>query len=63
MHNSVNYISLLNLHLEKARMFLEVLVLISAMVYIFLAMKEVYHQGFQIFFSTLVSVMSVFCDA
>ncbi|CAL1545613.1 unnamed protein product [Lymnaea stagnalis] len=38
---------------DIARMVLEVIVLISAIIYIFLAMKEIYHQGFKVFFSTL----------
>ena len=36
-------------------MVLETVIVISAVIYIFLAMKEVYHQGFKIFISTLVS--------
>ncbi|XP_035828047.1 transient receptor potential cation channel subfamily V member 5 isoform X2 [Aplysia californica] len=38
---------------DVARLVMEVIVLISAIIYIFLALKEVYHQGFNIFFSTL----------
>ncbi|CAG5117325.1 unnamed protein product [Candidula unifasciata] len=45
---------------DIARMFLEAIVLISAIVYIFLAMKEIYHQGFRIFFSTLTGAPAKF---
>ncbi|XP_041370435.1 transient receptor potential cation channel subfamily V member 5-like isoform X2 [Gigantopelta aegis] len=38
---------------DKARLGLEAVVLFGAVIYIFLAMKEIYHQGFQIFFTTL----------
>ncbi|XP_059151469.1 transient receptor potential cation channel subfamily V member 5-like [Physella acuta] len=38
---------------DIVRMVLEVVVLISAVIYIFLALKEIYHQGFKVFFSTL----------
>ncbi|XP_048244960.1 transient receptor potential cation channel subfamily V member 5-like isoform X3 [Haliotis rufescens] len=38
---------------DIVRLVLESMVLIGAMVYIFLAMKEIYHQGFRIFFTTL----------
>ncbi|XP_053381357.1 transient receptor potential cation channel subfamily V member 5-like isoform X2 [Mercenaria mercenaria] len=38
---------------DKVRFALEVLVLFGAIVYLGLAMKEIYHQGFNIFFTTL----------
>ncbi|KAL4218965.1 hypothetical protein ACF0H5_021551 [Mactra antiquata] len=38
---------------DKARFVLEILVLLGAVIYIFLSMKEIYHQGFHIFLSTL----------
>ncbi|GFR68752.1 transient receptor potential cation channel subfamily V member 6 [Elysia marginata] len=38
---------------DIVRLVMEVFVLISAMIYIYLAMKEVYHQGFRVFFATL----------
>lgn len=38
---------------DKVRFALEILVLIGAVWYIFIAMKEVYHQGFRVFFITL----------
>ncbi|KAL8561177.1 hypothetical protein ACOMHN_029248 [Nucella lapillus] len=41
-------------HQDIARMVLEVCVLLGAIVYLLIAMKEVHHQGFRIFFRTLV---------
>lgn len=38
----------------QVRFGLEVLVLIGSVWYIFIAMKEIYHQGFRVFFITLV---------
>ncbi|XP_022322066.1 transient receptor potential cation channel subfamily V member 5-like isoform X6 [Crassostrea virginica] len=38
---------------DKVRFGLEVLVLIGSVWYIFIAMKEIYHQGFRVFFITL----------
>ncbi|XP_067662340.1 transient receptor potential cation channel subfamily V member 5-like isoform X4 [Haliotis asinina] len=38
---------------DIVRLVLESMVLVGAMVYVFLAMKEIYHQGFRIFFTTL----------
>ncbi|XP_061164690.1 transient receptor potential cation channel subfamily V member 5-like isoform X6 [Saccostrea echinata] len=38
---------------DKVRFALEILVLIGALWYIFIAMKEIYHQGFRVFFTTL----------
>lgn len=39
----------------QVRFALEILLLIGAVWYIFIAMKEIYHQGFRVFFITLVS--------
>lgn len=39
---------------DVARLVLEALVVVGAMIYLFLAMKEIYHQGFHIFFTTLM---------
>nr|XP_011445419.2 transient receptor potential cation channel subfamily V member 5 isoform X11 [Crassostrea gigas] len=38
---------------DKVRFALEIMVLIGAVWYIFIAMKEIYHQGFRVFFITL----------
>ncbi|XP_062582287.1 transient receptor potential cation channel subfamily V member 5-like isoform X4 [Saccostrea cucullata] len=38
---------------DKVRFALEILVLIGAIWYIFIAMKEIFHQGFRVFFTTL----------
>ncbi|XP_048774117.2 transient receptor potential cation channel subfamily V member 5-like isoform X11 [Ostrea edulis] len=38
---------------DKVRFALEILLLIGAVWYIFIAMKEIYHQGFRVFFITL----------
>ncbi|XP_052789792.1 transient receptor potential cation channel subfamily V member 5-like isoform X3 [Mya arenaria] len=38
---------------DIARFVLEILVLTGAIMYLFLAMKEIFHQGFNIFFTTL----------
>lgn len=38
----------------QVRFALEIMVLIGAVWYIFIAMKEIYHQGFRVFFITLV---------
>ncbi|KAK3087949.1 hypothetical protein FSP39_012710 [Pinctada imbricata] len=38
---------------DYARFALEIMILIGAVWYIFIAMKEIYHQGFRIFFNTL----------
>jgi len=40
----------------QIRFALEILVLLGAIIYLFLAMKEIFHQGFNIFFTTLVSM-------
>nr|KAI8748501.1 transient receptor potential cation channel subfamily V member 5-like [Biomphalaria glabrata] len=39
--------------IDIARMTLESITLVAAVIYIFLALKEIYHQGFKVFFSTL----------
>ena len=41
----------------QARLILEVCVLFGAIMYILLAMKEIHHQGFRVFFSTLVGCL------
>ena len=38
---------------------LEALTLIGSIIYIFLSLKEIYHQGYRIFFQTLVSLALV----
>ncbi|XP_063424235.1 transient receptor potential cation channel subfamily V member 5-like isoform X2 [Mytilus trossulus] len=38
---------------DKIRWALEIIVLLAAIMYLCLAMKEIYHQGFNIFFTTL----------
>lgn len=47
---SLTYITLL-----QVRFGLEVVVVLGAIIYLGLAMKEIYHQGFNIFFTTLVN--------
>ncbi|KAJ8300412.1 hypothetical protein KUTeg_021931 [Tegillarca granosa] len=49
----INKDSVLNLVVYGVRFIAEVFVLIGAIWYMFLAMKEIYHQGFRIFFTTL----------
>lgn len=44
----------------QARLVLEACVLLGAVVYLFLAMKEIHHQGFHIFFCTLVRLHALF---
>ncbi len=43
----------------QARLVLESLTLCGATVYVFLSLKEIYHQGYRIFFQTLVSVLVI----
>ena len=38
---------------------MEIITILGSVIYIFLSLKEIYHQGYRIFFQTLVTSLSI----